>query len=161
MWYFFSVKISCTVVFVLSIFLIPRKAYADWDMPISFHSTKWWWVISFNWNCLYLWEIRAPSPYCMESEIWHRILEVTMPRVLWLKVQKVCMQYQRKFYCITGDTEFSLNKPSQLCLILSQMVASRCKFTCWQPFFSVLCQILDIHSSPVNITLNILGLFTW
>ena len=120
-----------------------------------------------------------------------KVLQVIVPRVLWLELQKVCMQYQRKLYCITDGiccksvtlskkklkiavknqvqkikegyikiTDFSLHKPSQMCLILSQMVASKCKFNCRLPFFPVLCQILEIHSSPVNITLNILGLLT-
>jgi hypothetical protein len=36
-----------------------------------------------------------------------------MPRAFWLKVQKVCMQYQRKFYCLTDDKYYSTVKMSQ------------------------------------------------
>jgi hypothetical protein len=35
-------------------------------------------------------------------------LQLIVARVLWLKVQKVCLKYQRKLYCITNDV--SCNK---------------------------------------------------
>jgi len=36
-----------------------------------------------------------------------------MPRVFCLKVQKVCMQYRRKFCCLTDDKYYSTVKNVQ------------------------------------------------